>query len=83
MVLVFCYSEYDKEGLVKEVDRLTERVFKLINRYGETLTNKDHGNNLLNKLLLEGRLVFREIYPEDIFNEKDLEEVYKQYEIDS
>ncbi len=80
VVLVFCYSEYDKEGLVKEVDRLTERVFKLINRYGETLTNKDHGNNLLNKLLLEGRLVFREIFPEDIFNKKDLDALYKQYE---
>ena len=82
VVLVFCYSEYDKGDSIKEVDRLTERVFKLINRYGETLTNKDHGNNLLNKLLLEGRLVFREVFPDDVFNEKDLEEVYKQYEID-
>ena len=81
VVLVFCYIEYDKEALVKEVDRLTQRVFKLINRYGETLTNKDHGNNLLNKLLLEGRLVFRELDTEEIFNQKDLNALYKQYEI--
>ena len=81
VVLIFCYTEYDKEAQVKEIDRLTQRVFKLINRYGETLTNKDHGNNLLNKLLLEGRLVFRELDPEEIFNEKDLNALYKQYEI--
>lgn len=83
VILVFCYTEYNKEDSVKEVDRLSERVFKLINRYGETLSNKDHGNNLLNKLLLEGRLVFREIFPDDILNEKDLEEVYKRYEIEA
>lgn len=81
VVLIFCYTEYDKEAPIKEIDRLTQRVFKLINRYGETLTNKDHGNNLLNKLLLEGRLVFRELDPEEIFNEKDLNALYKQYEI--
>ena len=81
VVLVFCYMEYEQEPMIKEIDRLTERVFKLINRYGETLTNKDHGNNLLNKLLLEGRLIFRELDPDEIFNEKDLNELYKQYEL--
>lgn len=82
VVLAFCYTEYDKDAAVKEIDRLTQRVFKLINRYGETLTNKDHGNNLLNKLLLEGRLAFRELDPEEIFNKKDLDALYKQHGID-
>lgn len=81
VVLVFCFTEYDKESPIKEIDRLNQRVFKLVNRYGETLSNKDHGNNLLNKLLLEGRLVFRELDPEEIFNEKDLDALYKQYEL--
>ena len=81
VVLIFCYTEYDKEAPIKEIDRLTQRVFKLINRYGETLTNKDHGNNLLNKLLLEGRLVFKELDPEEIFNKEDLDTLLKQYEV--
>ncbi|TPR41290.1 hypothetical protein DY123_07315 [Apilactobacillus micheneri] len=32
------------------------KVFKLINEYGETLDNKNHGKNLLHKLLLERRI---------------------------
>ncbi len=36
-----------------------EQVFpitKLINSYGESMNNSDHGNNLLHRLLLEGRI---------------------------
>lgn len=29
---------------------------QLLTTYGETLDNKDHGKNLMHKLLLEGRL---------------------------
>lgn len=32
------------------------KAIKLLNSYGETLDNKDHGNNLIHKLLIEGRL---------------------------
>lgn len=32
------------------------KVFKLLNEYGETLNNKNHGRNLLHKLLLERRI---------------------------
>ena len=78
--LVFCYMEYEENPVIKESDRITERVFKLINRYGETLTNKDHGNNLLNKLLLEGRLVFYRLLPEDVFNKDELDKILKKYE---
>jgi len=35
-------------------------VYKLINEYGETLSNKDQGKNLLHKLILEGRVEVKE-----------------------
>ena len=59
VVLDFCYTEHLSRG--KELDLLSGRVFKLINEYGETLSNKDHGKNLLHKLLLEKRLRLREL----------------------
>lgn len=33
-----------------------EKVSRLITTYGQTLDNKDHGRNLMHKLLLENRL---------------------------
>lgn len=38
------------------------KVTKLINRYGDTLDNKDHGKNLLHKLILENRLSIKRVY---------------------
>lgn len=32
------------------------KAIKLLNSYGETPDNKDHGKNLIHKLLIEGRL---------------------------
>lgn len=57
--LTFYYSDYEKNG--KEFYRQKERVIKLIETYGKTLDNKDHGRNLLHKLLIEERIVFKEI----------------------
>lgn len=34
----------------------TDAVYRLINEYGKTLTNKDQGKNLMHKLLLENRI---------------------------
>ena len=36
--------------------RMTQSLFALIKKYGETLDNKSNGKNLVHKLLLEGRL---------------------------
>lgn len=55
--LTFYYSEFDGE----EFSRQKERVIKLIEVYGNTLDNKDHGKNLLHKLLLEERILFKQI----------------------
>lgn len=38
------------------------KVTKLINKYGDTLDNKDHGKNLLHKLILENRLSIKRVY---------------------
>lgn len=58
--LIFYYNakrRNDANGSGKSADEeMFEKVNHLISRYGETLENKDHGKNLLHKLLLEGRL---------------------------
>lgn len=54
--LTFKYSHYD-ESIKKEIDKNQYfAVSKLIHTYGATMDNKDHGKNLLHKLLLENRL---------------------------
>lgn len=37
-------------------NEMKDKVTKLLLTYGDTLTNKDHGKNLIHKLILEGRL---------------------------
>lgn len=36
-----------------------QKVTRLMSEYGETMSNKDHGRNLMHKLLLEGRLTIK------------------------
>lgn len=50
--LIFYYSKGFEQ---------TEKVYRLINTYGKTLSNKDQGKNLTHKLLLENRLKIIEI----------------------
>ncbi|MEC9485519.1 MAG: AbiH family protein [Candidatus Izemoplasma sp.] len=57
--LVFAYSNYDKKKKIKT--KLIERTIKLLKEYGKTMANPDHGNNLLHKLLLENRLIVKEV----------------------
>lgn len=40
----------------------------LIEIYGQTFSNKDHGRNLFTKLLLENRIIFEQIKLEDVWN---------------
>lgn len=57
IVVMFLFREtksYDGSDLYP-------KVTKLINRYGETLDNEDHGRNLLHKLILENRLFIRQV----------------------
>ena len=43
-------------------------VVNLIEEYGKTFTNQDHGRNLLTKLQLENRLKIEEIDLDFIFS---------------
>ncbi len=56
IVLKFFYSIYCA-GKAKEITKTQmSSVIKLLKTYGATMDNKDHGENLLHKLMLEGRL---------------------------
>lgn len=50
--LIFYYSKGFEQ---------TDEVYRLINTYGKTLSNKDQGKNLTHKLLLENRLKIIEV----------------------
>lgn len=54
--LVFYYRPFDGWSSEDVQHDTMDRVIKLLAAYGNTLDNKDHGKNLIHKLLLEGRL---------------------------
>lgn len=54
--LIFYYSIYRKEEEEFIKTKSIDSISRLINEYGKTMNNKDHGKNLLHKLLLERRL---------------------------
>lgn len=59
--LTFCCSPY---GEKTSQDILTEHaglVANLLEKYGATMNNENHGRNLMHKLMLEGRLTIKEI----------------------
>ena len=68
--LIFYWNQFDDNDQYKII---IERVTKLIEKYGQTFSNKDHGRNLFTKLLLENRIVFREIILENIWNRSYLD----------
>lgn len=54
--LIFAFSTRKRKSESQCIESQSERISSLINRYGETLDNKDHAKNLLHKLLIENRL---------------------------
>lgn len=68
--LIFYWNQFDDNDQYKII---IERVTKLIEKYGQTFSNKDHGRNLFTKLLLENRIIFREVILEDIWNRSYLD----------
>lgn len=65
--IIFYWSEY--EGVEKTKIRVEQvkKVTNLIEEYGTTFTNEDHGRNLLTKLQLENRLQIEEIPLNQLF----------------
>lgn len=66
--LVFYWSAYDKELTDYIYKDYVMNVVNLIEEYGKTFTNQDHGRNLLTKLQLENRLKIEEIDLDFIFS---------------
>ena len=65
--LIFYYNKHrlnDEEETRQREKSVQEEMFEKVNRlivtYGQTQNNKDHGKNLLHKLLLEGRLTIKQ-----------------------
>lgn len=62
--LVFFWNNFNEEDQYKIQ---VERVTNLIEKYGQTFSNKDHGRNLFTKLLLENRIIFKQISLESVW----------------
>lgn len=67
--LVFFWNNFNDED---QYNIQVERVTNLIEKYGQTFSNKDHGRNLFTKLLLENRIIFEQINLEDVWKLKYL-----------
>lgn len=64
--LIFYYKpSFNDDSLGEEENpakvKMVQKVSNLLNAYGHTLDNEDHGKNLMHKLLLEGRLSIRTV----------------------
>lgn len=59
--LVFFYRCFDEKDPLIHRSEMMNKVINLLTAYGATLENRDHGKNLIHKLLLEGRLSVEEI----------------------
>lgn len=55
IVLYFCYTDFHEKYL-NEMEKYQLSIHSLLKKYGNTLDNKSHGDNLISKLLLEHRL---------------------------
>ena len=59
-LILFYRRHGDKTSEEVRVETMSQ-VIKLLDAYGRTLDNKDHGKNLIHKLLIEGRLAVKEL----------------------
>lgn len=63
VVLKFFYTIWDPDKCNQIKREQFGRIASLFQAYGKTLDNKDHGKNLMHKLLLERRLQIIQIKP--------------------
>lgn len=64
LVFYFKSSKAEARSVAKENAakvEMTQKVSRLLSTYGHTLDNKDHGKNLMHKLMIEGRLAIRTV----------------------
>ena len=58
--LIFYYNE-KPQGRENAQEEMFEKVIRLITAYGQTLDNADHGKHMLVNLILDGRLVLKQM----------------------
>lgn len=67
--LIFFWDAYDENKKIELHKEMLNKVVNLIEKYGQTFSNKDHGRNLLTKLKIENRILIKEIFPKKIFKQ--------------
>lgn len=67
--LIFFWDAYDEDKKIELHKEMLNKVVNLIEKYGQTFSNKDHGRNLLTKLKVENRILIKEIFPKEIFKQ--------------
>lgn len=67
--LIFFWDAYDEDKKLELHKEMLNKVVNLIEKYGQTFSNKDHGRNLLTKLKIENRILIKEIFPKEIFKQ--------------
>lgn len=58
--LIFGYAAYGVLSADEVAEQQFHKIAQLFQTYGETLSNVDHGKNLMHKLLLENRLIIKD-----------------------
>lgn len=70
--LIFYFALHDGQSdtekqIIKSKRKQISKVYNLMEDYGKTMDNADHGKNLLHKLIMEGRLSIRRVKsPEEL-----------------
>lgn len=59
--LYFYFKKYDKRDVIDYLNEQSAMVIRLLEKYGETMSNKDHGKNLVTRLEMTKRLYIKEI----------------------
>ena len=88
---LFSYYSDSRYTLENQTNRIRQALFtnvtKLLDKYGSEMSDKGYGKNLTHKLLLENRLIYREVTLKEIDYKKALEKslspgLYSDYKED-
>lgn len=77
--LIFYFALHDGQSdtekqIIKSKRKQISKVYNLMEDYGKTMDNADHGKNLLHKLIMEGRLSIRRVKsPEELQKIKNVD----------
>ena len=59
--LYFYFKTYDNRSITEYLHDQSLRVIKLLDKYGKTMTNEEHGKNLVTRLEMTKRLFIKQI----------------------